>query len=292
MLRRSFSQTMLANSPDCRILDGHLVAKRVYARIQGENQDKSRPCLAIIHANDRHDSRVYISQKLKAIGLLGFAHRYRHLDKEEATFDRIKSLILEANDDGNVHGIILQSPVYGHIDYSSLSGLICCGKDVDGANHLQHDAFLQPCTAAAVLEILKHYRVDLAGKHVLVIGRGRNVGEPVARMLCGQGSTVATAHSGTPQEALDGLVRTADILVSATGQSGLVDGRLIKSNAVAIDVGISMDASGRICGDIRHPRFIDYWHTPVPGGVGPVTVAKLMENLWRAYGRASLPHGR
>lgn len=251
----------------------------MYGQIAEKCQDKARPCLAIVHANDRTDSHLYIKRKIEALLKLKFDYLY--FKHEENTLDNIRKCILELNDDSAVHGVIVQSPLHDSINfhYESLVNCIAPEKDVDG---LGRNTLYTPCTALAIVEILQHYSISIHGKHALIIGRSKIVGEPIAKLMNKMDATVTVAHSETPRHLLDRLLRTADIIVSAVGQPGIVDAEMVRENAVLIDVGIAMK-DARICGDVSHSPGKHYYYTPVPGGVGPVTVAKLVNNLCDAF---------
>lgn len=261
----------------------------IYRRIEHDRMNTlprmAIPHLAIIHANDRNDSLLYIRKKMAALDRFGFKHSHY---KFNSNVEDIKSCILRLNNDQSVHGIIIQSPLYNEIDhfFVQLVDLILPGKDVDGLG--RHSKFV-PCTALAVMEILSHHNVDVRGKHVLMIGRSKIVGEPIAKLLSSLDATVTIAHSETPSKLLTDLIQIADIVVSATGEAGLVDARLLKLDSVIIDVGINYNKDSVLCGDVLHVHGNNvnderhYYYSPVPGGVGPVTVAKLVENLWIAY---------
>lgn len=274
---------------DSLILDGKLVAeysfflitRSVMKLISSEQLDPNlKPCLAIIHANDRQDSLSYIKRKIQAIERLGFLYKYYKYNIDQ--LKDIPDLIDSLNFDKSVHGIMIQSPIYEtkSLGFDDLVYRILTCKDVDG---LKDGSNFTSCTALAVLQILNHYKIPIKNQQILVVGRSKTVGEPIVRLLAKYGGIVTITHSGTDRILFNDLCKTSDIVVSAAGVPGVVDLSMVKNGATLIDVGISV-VDGRVCGDfIHHTPNPPYRYTPVPGGVGPVTVSMLMHNLMTAY---------
>jgi methylenetetrahydrofolate dehydrogenase (NADP+) / methenyltetrahydrofolate cyclohydrolase len=263
-----------------------MILRNIYKRLQLQYMDLiPTPCLAIVLANDRSDSLLYVKRKLSALDKMNFRHVFFKLGP---SVTEIKDCLTLLNEDSAVHGILLQSPLYERIspNFDALSAHVAKEKDVDG---LVNNSFYTPCTALAVTEILSHYAFNVKGKHALVIGRSKVAGGPIAKILAGEDATVTVAHSNTPKDLLESLIASADIIVAAVGKAGIINAAQVKPNAILIDVGISNSADGSICGDVAHAANRNYYYTPVPGGVGPVTVAKLVENLLEAYKRQIKP---
>ncbi|WP_455582567.1 bifunctional methylenetetrahydrofolate dehydrogenase/methenyltetrahydrofolate cyclohydrolase FolD [Dysosmobacter sp.] len=272
-------------------IDGKALAAKVKARAAAQAKDlPRRPGLAVILVGDDPASRVYVTGKEKDCAECGFLS-FEHQLPAATTQRELLELISRLNRDTAVDGILVQLPLPGHLDEEQVLGAIDPEKDVDcfhplnvGRLVIGNPAFL-PCTPAGVMEMLREYGIEVAGKHCVVLGRSNIVGKPMGMLLLQQSGTVTTCHSKTPD--LPAITRQADILVSAVGRVGLVTGDMVKEGAVVIDVAMNRNARGRLCGDVDmasvEPRAS--YITPVPGGVGPMTRAMLMENLLRAARR-------
>lgn len=272
-------------------IDGKALAAKVKARAAAQAKDlPRRPGLAVILVGDDPASRVYVTGKEKDCAECGFLS-FEHQLPAATTQRELLELISRLNRDTAVDGILVQLPLPGHLDEEQVLGAIDPEKDVDcfhplnvGRLVIGNPAFL-PCTPAGVMEMLREYGIEVAGKHCVVLGRSNIVGKPMGMLLLQQSGTVTTCHSKTPD--LPAITRQADILVSAVGRVGLVTGDMVKEGAVVIDVAMNRNAQGRLCGDVDmasvEPRAS--YITPVPGGVGPMTRAMLMENLLRAARR-------
>ena len=247
--------------------------------MQIDIKSSKKPCLAILHANDRMDSQVYVKNKMRAIEKIGFSSLYFKFDSCQV--EALREKIAELNMDNSVHGILLQAPVYESwlTFFDDFINSISSLKDIDG---MRRDSLYEPCTAGAVIAILDHYKLPIKGQHAVVIGRSRLVGEPIARSLLARGATVSILHKHTDLQTFNHLISQADMIISAVGKPKLLKASAVKRGAVIIDVGIT-SYDDKICGDVEHDGHFEYSYTPVPGGVGPVTVAKLMENLHLAY---------
>ncbi|HXS53536.1 MAG TPA: bifunctional 5,10-methylenetetrahydrofolate dehydrogenase/5,10-methenyltetrahydrofolate cyclohydrolase [Usitatibacter sp.] len=242
-----------------------------------------RPALAVLVVGDQVASQIYVRNKERACAACGIASRRVSLPAE-APRETVLAALAQLNADPAVHGILVQLPLPAHLDVREVIAAIAAAKDVDGfrADHL--GALLvgapgfAPCTPSAVLRLLDAYSIPVAGRHAVVVGRSNIVGKPLALMLMERGATVTVCNSRTA--VLERFTREADVLVVAAGRPGLVTGSMVKPDAAVIDVGIHRSADGRITGDVdfesvdRVARHL----TPVPGGVGPMTVACLVAN--------------
>lgn len=274
-----------------KILDGAALA----ARLRGQYRLRAealaargrRPGLAVIIVGDNPASRVYVRNKVRACEEAGFASRLFELPAATTQADLLGRLD-ELNADPAVHGILTQLPLPAHIDANRVIEAIAPAKDVDGFHVASAGALMTglpgfaPCTPAGVMEILKDAGIDPAGLHAVVIGRSNIVGKPMAMLLLQAGATVTICHSRTPD--LSAITRQADILVAAVGRVKLVTATMVKPGACVIDVGMNRDAAGKLCGDVDFAavREVAGSITPVPGGVGPMTIAMLLANTLKA----------
>jgi methylenetetrahydrofolate dehydrogenase (NADP+)/methenyltetrahydrofolate cyclohydrolase len=269
------------------IIDGKLVSQAVKDGVK-EKVDLLKtkgvnPCLAVIIVGDNPASRTYVNNKKKACEATGIISKEYALPESTTTHELLE-LIERLNADRSVSGILCQLPVPEHIDEKAVIEAILPEKDVDAFHAvnvgrlMQGVQSFQPCTPAGVIRLLEHYNIEIAGKNCVIIGRSNIVGKPMAMLLLQKNGTVTVAHSKTAD--LKAVTNTADILVAAVGKAKFVTADMVKDGAVVIDVGINRDKSGRLCGDVdfdgveKKASYI----TPVPGGVGPMTVAMLMEN--------------
>ena len=274
-----------------RILDGKSLAATVRAAVKNEvgalSQRGIRPGLAVLLAGDNAASRVYVRNKVRASDDTGVRSELYELPasvSEKELLDRVRAL----NDDPGIHGILVQLPLPKHIDAYKVLESVSPAKDVDGFHALNLGALVAglphmvPCTPAGVMRLLQHARVPLAGAHAVVIGRSNIVGKPLALLLLQHDATVTVCHSKTHD--LAGVARSADILIAAVGRAKLVTGATVKPGACVIDVGVNRLPDGSLCGDVDFASASEVagWITPVPGGVGPMTIAMLLENCVRA----------
>ena len=271
-----------------KIIDGKALAAQVKARCAAGTQGLARrPGLAVILVGDDPASRVYVSGKERDCAECGFLS-FEHKLPADTTEQELLTLIDRLNGDGAVDGILVQLPLPAHLNEEKVLNAIAPDKDVDcfhpvnvGKMVTGQPVFL-PCTPAGVMEMLRAYEIPVAGRHCVVLGRSNIVGKPMATLLLAQSGTVTICHSKTPD--LAAFTRQADILVSAVGRTGLVRADMVKEGAVVIDVAMNRNAEGKLCGDVdfaaveKKASYI----TPVPGGVGPMTRAMLMENLLTA----------
>jgi methylenetetrahydrofolate dehydrogenase (NADP+)/methenyltetrahydrofolate cyclohydrolase len=247
-----------------------------------------QPGLATLLVGDDPASRIYIRNKARACAEAGVCSIH-HTLPANSTFEEVVEKIESLNQDPLVHGLLMQLPLPPHLDAKKLTQRIDRRKDVDGFNWQNLGALvegasgLRPCTPTAIMAMLESQKIPIKGAHAVVLGRSTIVGKPVALMLVERGATVTICHSQT--RALEAMTRQADILVVAVGKPRLVGAHMVKAGAAVIDVGINRLADGKICGDVDFEALKEQagWLTPVPGGVGPMTVAMLVENTLQAY---------
>ena len=273
------------------LIDGKAVSAAVKEKVRGEAEGlKAQGIhigLAVIIVGDDPASRVYVNNKKKACQAVGF-DSYEYALPAETTQAELLELVSKLNADKNVDGILCQLPLPRHIDENAIINAIDPAKDVD-AFHPQNvghimigDYAFLPCTPAGVMELIASTGVEVKGKNCVVIGRSNIVGKPMAMLLLHEHGTVTITHSRTVD--LPGITRNADILVAAVGKANFVTADMIKEGAVVIDVGMNRNAEGKLCGDVDFEGCKDKasYITPVPGGVGPMTIAMLMKNTLTA----------
>ena len=270
-----------------QLIDGKLISAEIKAEAAEEaaalKEQGIEPCLAVVLVGDNSASKVYVSNKQKACEAVGIKS-VSHVLPGETTEEELLKLIDELNADKTVHGILVQMPVPKQIDERKVIMAISPEKDVDcfhpvnvGYLHTGAKGFL-PCTPAGIIELIKRSGHSIAGKNCVVIGRSNIVGKPVAMLLMQENGTVTICHSKTQD--LAGVCRGADIIVSATGKVDTVTADMVKEGAIIIDVGMNRNAEGKLCGDVdfENVKEVAGAITPVPGGVGPMTIAMLMKN--------------
>jgi methylenetetrahydrofolate dehydrogenase (NADP+)/methenyltetrahydrofolate cyclohydrolase len=249
------------------------------------------PGLVVILVGEDPASQVYVRNKAKACEQLGYYSEVVRVPAE-TTQDELLALIKRYNAQENIHGILVQLPLPKHIEEKAIIDSISIEKDVDGfhpqsvGNLMIGDDALLPCTPSGVIELLKRTGNHPAGKHAVVIGRSNIVGKPVAMLLLRENATVTICHSRTQN--IEELARQADILVVAVGIPMLVKKEWVKPGAVVIDVGVNRLPDGKLCGDVDYDDVLETagWITPVPGGVGPMTITMLMANTLKSAKRA------
>ena len=270
-----------------QLIDGKLISAEIKAEAAEEaaalKEQGIEPCLAVVLVGDNSASKVYVSNKEKACAAVGIKS-VSHVLPEATTEEELLNLIDELNKDASVHGILVQMPVPKHIDDRKVIMAISPDKDVDcfhpvnvGYLHTGAKGFL-PCTPAGIIELIKRSGHSIEGKNCVIIGRSNIVGKPVAMLLMQENGTVTICHSKTKD--LAGICRGADIIVSATGKVDTVTADMVKEGAIIIDVGMNRNAEGKLCGDVdfENVKEVAGAITPVPGGVGPMTIAMLMKN--------------
>ena len=268
-----------------QILDGRAYSKEILAHIKARVEKMAKkPSLAVILVGCDSASQIYVRNKEKTAKDLGFISKTFAL-KENTSANELKDLILNLNLDEDTDAILLQLPLPKHLRARDFIELIDPKKDVDGFHPINtgrlmtnSDPYALSCTPKGIIKLLKKYNVEFEGKHALVIGRSNMVGKPLAQMLLNENATVTITHSKTRN--LAQMASSADILISAAGVGGLVGKDFVKEGAVVVDVGIVRDENGKIRGDVNFDEVsrIASLITPVPGGVGPMTIAMLMEN--------------
>jgi methylenetetrahydrofolate dehydrogenase (NADP+) / methenyltetrahydrofolate cyclohydrolase len=280
------------------LLDGKALAAKMQAelteQVKGLQVRAGRPPgLAVLMVGDNPASAAYVGQKEKACARVGITSFGKHF-AEDATQAELEQTIHALNQDQQVDGILVQLPLPNHLDSVALLNQIDPDKDADGLHPinlgrlLRGDSGLRSCTPAGVMRLLEEYQISLKGKQAVVLGRSILVGKPLALMMLEQDATVTIAHSRTPD--LAAIARTADILVAAVGRIGLVNPDMVKPGAVVIDVGINrmtdeVTGKSRLVGDVQFEALQDIasWITPVPGGVGAMTVTMLLHNTVWSY---------
>lgn len=274
-----------------KIIDGKALAQSIKENIAREvaalKEKGVTPGLAVILVGDDPASKVYVNNKKKACAQVGiYSEEYLlPADTDEKT---LLDLIAKLNADKNISGVLLQAPIPPHLDYRKISETISPDKDVDAFHPYNvgkimiGDFDFVPCTPAGVIELIKSTGTEIAGKNCVVIGRSNIVGKPQAMLLLKENGTVTVCHSKTKDIAA--FTRGADILVVAVGKAGFVNGDMIKPGAVVIDVGMNRNAEGKLCGDVDFASAepVASYITPVPGGVGPMTVTMLLKNTVKA----------
>lgn len=272
------------------IIDGKAVSKSVKDEVAtqtAELKDKGiYPCLAVILVGDDPASRVYVNNKKKACEQVGFISK-EYLLSAETSMEELLSLIGKLNADNSVNGILCQLPLPKHLDEKQVIDSINPEKDVDAFSPVNvgkimiGDYDFLPCTPAGVMEMLKYYNIEVEGKNCVVIGRSNIVGKPMAMLLLHKNGTVTVCHSKT--ENLKEVCLNADILVAAVGKAEFVTADMVKEGAVVIDVGMNRK-NGKLCGDVKFDEVFEKasFITPVPGGVGPMTIGMLMKNTLKA----------
>ncbi len=274
-----------------KILDGKAVSAAVKERVATEvaalGKEGISVGLAVILVGDDSASRVYVNNKKKACEVCGI-RSFEYALSAETTQEELVALIEKLNVDPAVNGILCQLPVPKHIDDKAVIAAIAPEKDVD-AFHVANvghimvgDYSFLPCTPAGVMELLHSANISPDGKRCVVIGRSNIVGKPMAMLLLHENGTVTVCHSRTNN--LAAICREADILVAAVGRAKFVTADMVKEGAAVIDVGMNRDENGKLCGDVDYDAVepIAGYITPVPGGVGPMTIAMLMQNTLTA----------
>ncbi|MBO5369548.1 MAG: bifunctional methylenetetrahydrofolate dehydrogenase/methenyltetrahydrofolate cyclohydrolase FolD [Clostridia bacterium] len=279
-----------------QILDGKKVSQKVKDNLKEKvaslKANGVNPGLAVVIVGDDSASRVYVNNKKKACEYCGI-YSEEYALPAETTEGELLELVQTLNNKSDIHGILVQLPLPKHINEETIINAIRPEKDVDafhptnvGKIMIGNFDFL-PCTPAGVMELLDDAGIDLCGKHCVVIGRSNIVGKPQAMLLLHKNATVTICHSKTAN--LKEVARTADVLVVAVGRAKMVDEEYIKDGAVVIDVGMDRDENGKLCGDVDFDSACKKasYITPVPGGVGPMTIATLMKNAVTAAQRQS-----
>ena len=273
------------------MMDGKALSQKIRGQILAETNELKKqgivPGLAVIIVGEDPASQIYVRNKERACEECGF-YSEKYALPEETTQDELLALIDKLNHDPRINGILCQMPVPKHISEEAVIGAIDAKKDVDAFHPINvgkimvGDFDFLPCTPAGAMELLDEYNIEVKGKNCVVIGRSNIVGKPMSMLLLHRHGTVTICHSRTQN--LKEVCANADVLVAAVGKAGFVTADMIKEGAAVIDVGINRNAEGKVCGDVctaeaaQKAAFI----TPVPGGVGPMTITMLMKNTLKA----------
>lgn len=276
-----------------QIIDGKLVSAKtredIAAQVAALPQDKcGKIGLAVILVGDNPASQVYVRNKINACAEVGIASTLVKM-AADVTFEEVLSKIEQLNADPEINGILLQLPVPKHLDEPALLRAIDPAKDVDGCHFVQKGKLwigepeVIPCTPYGVMKLLDYYSVPLQGKNAVVIGRSNLVGKPLAQLLLDRNATVTICHSRTQN--LADITSRADIVCVAIGVAKFLKADMVKEGAVVIDVGMDRDENGKLCGDVDYAKVAPKcaYITPVPGGVGPMTVTMLLQNTVNVY---------
>jgi len=277
-----------------KIIDGTAIAQDVYnqlkARVAALKTKGVTPGLAVVLVGENPASQVYVRNKEKACADAGLYSEPYKLPADTSEAD-VMALLKKLNADPKIHGILVQLPLPKQFDAQRVTQAIAPEKDVDGFGWvnlgalLTGDTLLAPCTPYGVMVMLDHAGIKLEGKHAVMVGRSTIVGKPLALMMLARGATVTICHSKTPDLAAE--VRRGDIVAVAVGKHGVVDGSMLKPGAVVVDVGMNRTAEGKLVGDVdfESAKEVASQITPVPGGVGRMTVAMLISNTVTAAER-------
>lgn len=278
------------------IIDGRAVSETMRAKMRSRVESLGlrglRPGLAVILVGEDAASQIYVRNKAKAcenIGMHSEVHRYSQDTRQDTVLEKISEL----NNDARIHGILVQLPLPDHVDNTKVLETISPDKDVDGFHRHNVGALVTgqsdfpPCTPQGVMALLDYYQVPIEGSNAVVIGRSNIVGKPMALMLLARSATVTICTSKTRD--LSQFTQIADIVVCAVGRPGLVKVDMIKNGAAIIDVGMNRLPDGKLVGDVdfEHVREKAGWITPVPGGVGPMTITMLLANTLKAAERTA-----
>lgn len=270
-----------------KIIDGAMIASEIKEDLKQQVEDLKEkgltPGLAVVLVGDNSASKVYVGNKKKAceyVGIKSFSYELPENTSEDSLLELIDTL----NQDKKVHGILVQMPLPRHMDEQKVIKAIAPHKDVDGFHIENAGALLVgapgfiSCTPAGIIELLRRYEVALEGKKCVVVGRSNIVGKPISLLLLRENATVTICHSKTTN--LEEEIKQADVVVVAVGKAKFVKGHMLKEGAVVIDVGMNRDENGKLCGDVDFDsaQGIASLITPVPKGVGPMTIAMLMYN--------------
>ena len=273
------------------ILNGKEVAQNIQNELKKEVEELKLngiiPKLAVIMVGDNSSSKIYVRNKSLACEQIGIEYE-EFLLSENTTMEELLNLIDKLNNDKTINGILLQSPIPKGLDINEAFKAIAPEKDVDGFNPvnigklcLGQDTFIS-CTPYGIINLLEKYNIDIEGKDDVVVGRSNIVGKPMMQCLLNKNATVTICHSKTIK--LERVTKKADILIVAIGKPKFITKDMVKDGAIVVDVGINRDENGKLCGDVDFEEVskIASYITPVPGGVGPMTIAMLMKNIVKA----------
>ncbi|MGL4947455.1 MAG: bifunctional methylenetetrahydrofolate dehydrogenase/methenyltetrahydrofolate cyclohydrolase FolD [Cetobacterium sp.] len=277
-----------------KILDGKEISQKVRDSIKSEILEIKQkigtvPGLVVIQVGDNAASKIYVNSKIKQCAEVGIDST-NYILAEDITEIELLNKIEELNKDESIHGILVQLPLPNHIDTPKVIEAIDINKDVDGFKPenlgkvvLGDDSALISCTPAGILRLFQEYKIDLVGKDVVVIGRSNIVGKPMTALLINEGATVTVCNSKTKK--LSEKTKNADVVIVAIGKANFLKGNMVKDGAIIVDVGINRNENNKICGDVDFESVKDKvaYITPVPGGVGPMTIAMLLNNTLKTF---------
>ena len=271
------------------IIDGKKLAQKIRLELKTEAEKfKTKPKLAVILVGNDQASKIYVRNKSKACEEVGIEYE-EHVLEETTKMGDLLGLIEKLNSDDSINGILLQAPLPKHLEINRAFEKISPIKDVDGFKPINvgklligEDTFIS-CTPYGIIKMLEEYNIPIQGKNAVVVGRSNIVGKPLVQCLLNKNATVTICHSKT--ENLINYTRNADILISAVGKANLITADMVKEGATVIDVGMNRNNNGKLCGDVdfENVKEIARYITPVPGGVGPMTITMLMNNVIKAY---------
>lgn len=271
------------------LLDGKKLANKIRGELAKKvKENELKPNLAVILCGNNEASKIYVNIKSRYCKEVGIDFQEYYLS-EDVSEKELLELIEKLNNDKNINGILVQYPVPKQIDLQKVANKILPEKDVDGFNpynigllNIGNPNFI-PCTPYGIMKLFEEYNIDLVGKKAVIIGRSNVVGKPMAECLLNAGATITVCHSKT--EDLKAELLNADIIISSAGKRNLVTADMVKDGAIVIDVGTNRDENGKICGDVDYENVKNKasYITPNPGGVGPMTVAMLLNNVVKAY---------
>ena len=275
-----------------KLIDGKLVSSKIRLEISQETAEfiqktGIQPHLVVIIVGNDAASMTYVKNKKKACEDVGFKSTVIELPEETPEVDLLEQ-IKELNEDLTVHGILVQLPLPKHIDEQKVIDTISVKKDVDGFHPYQVGALvsglpcLKPCTPSGIIELLKAYNIEMTGRHAVIVGRSHIVGKPLIQLLLDENATVTVCHSRTQN--LAEFTNSADILIVAIGRAHFITADMVKEGAVVVDVGINRLETGKLVGDVLYDEVFEKasYVTPVPGGVGPMTITMLLKNTLQA----------
>ena len=275
-----------------KLIDGKLVSSKIRLEISQETAEfiqktGIQPHLVVIIVGNDAASMTYVKNKKKACEDVGFKSTVIELPEETPEVELLEQ-IKKLNEDLTVHGILVQLPLPKHIDEQKVIDTISVNKDVDGFHPYQVGALvsglpcLKPCTPSGVIELLKVYNIEMTGRHAVIVGRSHIVGKPLIQLLLDENATVTVCHSRTQN--LAEFTKSADILIVAIGRAHFITADMVKEGAVVIDVGINRLETGKLVGDVLYDDIFEKasYITPVPGGVGPMTITMLLKNTLKA----------
>ena len=278
---------------DCVLMDGKALSQKIRNQIKVEVESIKNnnvgivPGLAVVLVGNDPASEIYVRNKEKACAEVGFTSKKIVLE-DTVSEEELLSVIDNLNNDNSIHGILVQLPLPAHINKDRVIDSIATEKDVDifktdsMGKLFEGVHCIAPCTPSGIMALLDEYNIDLEGKHCVIVGRSNIVGKPIAMMLMQRNATVTICHSKTKN--LKDFCKMADVIICAVGKTNLITDDMVKEGVVIVDVGINRNEQGKVCGDvnIENKKLVSYM-TPVPGGVGPMTITMLLKNTLELF---------